>query len=60
MTEKILITGGGGYLGSIIVPVMLEAGYKVTVLDNFIFRQNSLAQNCLNPNFDIFLSLIHI
>jgi len=54
MTQKILITGGGGYLGSIIVPVMLEAGHKVTVLDNFMFRQNSLAQNCLNPNFEVY------
>ena len=53
MAQKILITGGGGYLGSIIVPAMLEAGHKVTVLDNFMFKQNTLAQNCSNPNFEI-------
>lgn len=54
MAQNILITGGGGYLGSIIVPIMLEAGHKVTVLDNFMFKQNTLAQNCLNPNFEIY------
>jgi nucleoside-diphosphate-sugar epimerase len=54
MAQKILITGGGGYLGSIIVPAMLSAGHKVTVLDNFMFKQNSLAQNCLHPNFEVY------
>ncbi len=54
MAQKILITGGAGYLGSIIVPTMLEAGHKVTVLDNFMFKQNTLAQSCLNPNFEVY------
>ncbi len=54
MGEKILITGGGGYLGSMIVPTMLEAGHNVTVLDNFMFRQNTLAQNCSNSNFEVY------
>ena len=54
MTQKILITGGGGYLGSIIVPTILAAGHKVTVLDNFMFKQNTLAQNCSNPNFEVY------
>ena len=51
MAQKILITGGAGYLGSIIVPTMLEAGHKVTVLDNFMFKQNTLAQSCLKSKF---------
>ncbi|MGN0869918.1 MAG: NAD-dependent epimerase/dehydratase family protein [Victivallales bacterium] len=51
--EKILITGGAGYLGSILVPVLLENQYKVTVLDNLLYRQNSLLDCCSNPNFDI-------
>ncbi len=50
---NILITGGAGYLGSIMVPMMLEKGYNVTVLDNFTFKQNSLAHVCSKGNFSI-------
>jgi nucleoside-diphosphate-sugar epimerase len=50
--KQILITGGAGYLGSIMTPYFLSKGYKVHVLDNLLFRQNSLLECCANPNFD--------
>ncbi len=51
--QHILVTGGAGYLGSIMVPEFLTAGYRVTVLDSFMFKQNPLAHVCADPNFDV-------
>jgi nucleoside-diphosphate-sugar epimerase len=53
MTHSILVTGGAGYLGSIMVPELLRLGHRVTVLDNFMYRQNSLAQVCNDPKFNV-------
>ncbi len=48
---KILITGGAGYLGSVIVDKMLNAGHEVVVLDKLLFNQTSLLQYTSNSNF---------
>lgn len=48
---KVLITGGAGYLGSVITGKMLSEGYEVIVLDKLIFNQVSLLSYTSNPNF---------
>lgn len=49
--EKVLITGGAGYLGSVLTEVLLSKNYAVTVLDNLIYKQLSLTTFCHNKNF---------
>ena len=46
MSQKILITGGAGYLGSVLCEHLLDRGYAVTVLDNLLYQQNSLFHLC--------------
>ena len=53
MAMNILVTGGAGYLGSTMVPELLAAGHNVTVLDNFMYQQNSLAHVCHLKSFHV-------
>ena len=52
-SHKILVTGGAGYLGSVMVPLFLHSGHSITVLDNFMFEQTSLAGVCHHQRFDV-------
>jgi nucleoside-diphosphate-sugar epimerase len=46
--ENVLVTGGAGYVGSVLTEMLLGNGYGVTVLDNLMFRQQSLLGLCHN------------
>ena len=51
--KNILITGGAGYIGSTLVPDLLSKNYNVTVVDNFMYKQTSLASSIRHRNFSL-------
>lgn len=52
MAQHVLITGGAGYLGSIICERLLDAGYQVTVIDALVHGEQSLFHLCAHPDFE--------
>lgn len=51
--ERVLVTGGAGYVGAVLVPKLLDAGYYVKVLDLFIFGKHVLDPVAQNPNIEL-------
>ena len=54
MNKKILITGGAGYIGSMLTSRLINLGYKVTVVDKLKYNNLSLAHLYINKNFTFF------
>jgi nucleoside-diphosphate-sugar epimerase len=52
MPTRVLVTGGAGYLGSILVEHLLDAGFAVSVLDNLLYGQHSLLHLCAREGFE--------
>jgi len=50
---KILVTGGAGYKGILLTERLLNLGYKVTILDNFMYGYDSVLHLIKNPNLEI-------
>lgn len=52
VSTRILVTGGAGYLGSVLCQHLLDAGHRVTVIDNLMYGQPGLFHLCADRRFD--------
>jgi len=50
MIKNVLVTGGGGYVGAVLIPKLLKKGYKVTVIDLYMYGENVLDAVKNDPN----------
>lgn len=50
--KQVLVTGGAGYVGAVLVPKLLDKGYKVKVLDLYIYGEDVLYAVKDNPNLE--------
>ena len=51
MADTVLVTGGAGFLGSILCAHLLQSGFRVTVLDNLLYGEQSLFHLCAESRF---------
>ncbi|MGE5220270.1 MAG: NAD-dependent epimerase/dehydratase family protein [Chloroflexota bacterium] len=52
MATRILVTGGAGYLGSVLCEHLIRGGYHVTAIDSLLYQQSSLFHLCHHPHFE--------
>ena len=52
MSKKVLVTGGAGYIGSVLVRILLDKGYQVRAVDSLKFGGDALYDVSQHPNFE--------
>lgn len=50
---NILVTGGAGYIGTLLIPMLLEKGHKITLLDNFMWGVKPILSFAAHKNIEI-------